>query len=202
MLFDAHTHVDSGIPGNLCAVCREDWDRVLETSGMVPFLGVHPWYAAGVDAVRLRKDLDGYLEMFPRAQVGECGLDASPKFRGSLPEQVQVLDVQLESAFRYGRSVHLHGSQAWGRLIDMLRERGRRKALPPFLLHAWNGSPELAKEAVKLGGRFSVGVRELGSPKAAERLRCIPQELLAAESDDDPASLPEAVRLLQELAAR
>lgn len=73
MLFDAHTHVDSGIPGNLCAVRREDWDRVLETCGMVPFLGVHPWYAAGVDAERLRKDLEGYLEMFPRAQVGNAG---------------------------------------------------------------------------------------------------------------------------------
>lgn len=202
MLFDAHTHVASGIPGNLCSVRRGDWDRVLAASGMVPFLGVHPWYAAGVDAERLREDLDGYLERFPRAQVGECGLDGSPKFRGFLPEQLMVLNVQLDAAFRYGRSVHLHGSQAWGRLLDVLRERGQRKELPPFLLHAWNGSPELAKEAVKLGGRFSVGMRELQSPKAVERLRGISPELLDAESDDDPASLPEAVRLLHELAVK
>lgn len=202
MLFDAHTHVASGVPGNLCAVRREDWDRVLEVSGMVPFLGVHPWYATGVDAGRLREDLERYLERFPHAQVGECGLDGSPKYRNSLSEQMVVLGVQLDAAFRYGRSVHLHGSHAWGRLLDVLRERGFRKELPPFLLHAWNGSPELAREAVKLGGRFSVGVRELRSPRAVERLRDIPPDLLAAESDDDPASLPEAVRLLRELAVR
>ncbi len=202
MLFDAHTHVASGVPGNLCAVRREDWERVLEVAGMVPFIGVHPWHAAGVDAARLAEDLTDYLERFPQAQVGECGLDGSPKYRASLPQQERVLDIQLDAAWRHGRCVHLHGSQAWGRLIDRLRERARRKALPPFLLHAWNGSPELATEAMKLGGRFSAGVRELRSPKAAARLCGIPAELLAAESDDDPPSLPEAVRLLQELAVK
>lgn len=198
-MMDYHTHVPGSHGGYLCAVRREDWARVVEqaaAAGMTPCLGVHPWHAEGVDAAELAFALDDALAAHPTADVGETGLDAAPAHRATLPAQRLLLQVQLGAAYRHERMAHLHGVQAWGELLTLLRERRRCGALPRILLHAWNGSHELAREFLELGVIFSVGLRELSHPIAAERYARIPAGRLFPETDDHPENWPRTLALL------
>ncbi len=193
---DYHTHVPVPQGGYLCSVTREDWVAVATTAGMEPCFGIHPWHAAGVDAGELAFDLDDWLVRYPQAGVGETGLDASTKHAATLEEQRLLLHIHLGAAFRHERMVHLHGVQAWAEILDILRARERAGTLPRVLLHAWNGSHELAREFLKLGAIFSVGLRELSSPKAAERYARIPADRLFPESDGHPENWARTVALL------
>ncbi len=191
-----HTHVPVPQGGYLCAVTREDWVRVATAPGMIPCFGIHPWHAAGVDAAELAFDLDDWLVRYPQAGVGESGLDASPKHAATLEAQRLLLHIHLGAAFRHERLIHLHGVQAWAEILDILRERERAGTLPRVLLHAWNGSHEMAREFLKLGAVFSVGLRELSSPKAQERYARIPADRLFPETDDRPEDWPRTLALL------
>ncbi len=193
---DYHTHKASPHGGYLCAVTRADWEAVAAAPGMTPCFGIHPWHAEGVDAAELAFELDDWLHRHPAAGVGETGLDASPRHAATLEAQRLLLHIHLGAAYRHERLVHLHGVQAWAELLELLRARERAGTLPRVLLHAWNGSHELAREFLKLGAIFSVGVRELGSPKAQERYARIPHDRLFAESDDDSGTFPRALALL------
>lgn len=196
---DYHTHTPGTHGGYLCAVRQEDWLRVLaeaNSAGMTPCLGVHPWYSAGVDAAELAFALDEALAANPMADVGETGLDAAPAHQSTLPAQRLLLQVQLGAAYRHERMAHLHGVRAWGELLSLLRERQRSGTLPRILLHAWSGSHELAREFLELGAIFSVGLRELSHPKAAERYARIPAGRLFPETDDHPENWARTVALL------
>ncbi len=193
---DYHTHHPGEHGGYLCAVTRADWERLATAPGMIPCFGIHPWHAEGVDAGQLAFELDDWLCRYPLAGVGESGLDASPRHATTLESQRLLLHIHLGAAYRHERLIHLHGVQAWAELLELLRARERAGTLPRVLLHAWNGSHELAREFLKLGALFSVGVRELSSPRAEERYARIPHERLFAESDDTPGSYPRAQALL------
>ncbi len=194
---DYHTHHPGEHGGYLCAVTRADWERVAASPGMTPCFGIHPWHAEGVDAAELAFELDDFLARYPQAAVGETGLDASARHAGTLDAQRLLLHIHLGAAYRHERLVHLHGVQAWAELLELLRARERAGTLPRVLLHAWNGSHELAREFLKLGAVFSVGLRELTHAKAQERYARIPHDRLFAESDDAAGSYPRALALLR-----
>lgn len=196
-MMDYHTHHVGSQGGYLCAVCREDWDRVAAACPpMIPCFGVHPWHAKDAPVAQTAYDLDEYLSRYPKAQVGESGLDATARYRESLGAQEVLLQVHLGAAFRHERMAHLHGAGAWGLLLERLRNREKKGTLPRVLLHAWNGAHELARDFLALGAIFSVGVRELSHPKAVDRYARIPADRLYAESDDQPENFPKAVALL------
>lgn len=193
---DYHTHHVSPHGGYLCSVTRADWERVAAAEGMSPCFGIHPWHAADTDPAELAFELDAWLSRHPQADVGETGLDGNEAHRGTLDAQRLLLRIHLGAAFRHDRMAHLHGSHAWGEIENILRERHRTGTLPRILLHAWNGSPELARRFLALGCVFSVGLRELLHPKAAERYAPIPAEKLFPESDDRPETFAQTLALL------
>ncbi len=193
---DYHTHIPGSHGGFLCAVTRADWERVAAAEGMTPCFGVHPWYAHEVDAAEIAFELDDWLTRYPQADVGESGLDATERHKETLEAQRLLLHIHLGAAFRHDRMVHLHGVKAWAELLELLRLRARSNTLPRVLLHAWNGSHELAREFLKLGAIFSVGLRELTHPKAQERYARIPADKLFPETDDHPENWERTLALL------
>lgn len=195
---DYHTHHFNPAGGHICAVTRADWPRVAAATGMTPAFGVHPWHAHEVaDPADFAFELDEYLARYPQAQVGETGLDASDKHRATLESQRLLLHLHLGAAFRHERLVHLHAVRAHSELLQILKERARTNTLPQVLLHAWNGSHELAREFLALGAVFSVGFRELSHPKAAERYSRIPEGKLFPESDASPELWPRTLALFR-----
>ena len=170
-MFDAHTHLQdprlhgllpqlltaaeaAGIRG-ICSCSTSPADvasvrQLPRKHGQIQIVrgyGIHPWYA---ENARL-ETIEAALMQDPEACVGEIGLDG---VRGVSPlQQRKIFEAQLELAIRLQRPVILHGARAWGELTDILKNFAPR--LPGFLLHSFGGSPELARENLKLGAIFS-----------------------------------------------
>ncbi len=141
--------------------------------------------AATVAATAAR--LRGLLEQFPRAGVGECGLDRGVGAPG--PEvQVPVFLGQVRLARDLQRTLTIHCVRAWGMLIDALLT----EAPPPrLLLHGFSGSLETARRLLPMGAYFSCSGAILQPRRAAmlEVFRQLPRERILLETDA-PESLP------------
>lgn len=130
-----------------------------------PSYGLHPWHV-GNAGPHWRDTLRRTLEAHPRAGIGEIGLDrwildrARPDDarlaglrRAPLAEQEEAFAWQLALAAERNLPVTIHGLDAWGPLLDVLRATPRPAC--GFLLHAYSGSAELAREFAALGAYFS-----------------------------------------------
>lgn len=207
-LFDSHNHLQRfadpariiaemravGIAG--CVVngtAEDDWEAVARLAEdfpdfVTPAFGLHPWQAHR-RSDRWRTILEGYLDRFPHASLGECGLDgwvASP----APAVQLEAFLPQLALARDRGLPLTLHALKAWQPLFDAFA----REAPPPkFLLHSFGGTPELADRLAATGAWFSFSGYFL-QPRKAKVLaafRMLPQDRLLLESDA-PDMLPPA----------
>jgi TatD DNase family protein len=185
----------AGIAG--CVVngtSEEDWEAVAglgETfpDFVRPAFGLHPWRAHERSAGWLKK-LEGWLDRFPGASVGECGLDGWIE-GPSLEVQREVFLPQLALARQRGLPVTVHALKAWEALFEALDREP-----PPeggFLLHSFGGSAELAKRTADLGAWFSFSGYFLQPRKAKvlEAYRAVPRERLLVETDAPDMLPPE-----------
>jgi len=174
--------------------CEADWPRVRDLAirlpGLVqPSFGLHPWNCTGRSPGWLTS-LQGHLDAFPRAGLGECGLDRW--IEGfDLDDQTGVFRSQLALAATRNLPLTIHCLRAWGPLLECLR----RNPLPErgFLLHSYGGSPELVDELVPLGAWFSFSGAFLHprKQKVREAFRRVPADRLLVETDA-PDMLPPA----------
>lgn len=169
----------------VCNATRpEDWLAV-ETAAaadrrVVPFYGVHPWYAdkLPVDWARL---LEQFLKRRPDAGIGEVGLDKSRQV--DLARQTEVLHLELELAGRLKRPLAFHCVRAWSDLVGILK-----RSLPPktrFMVHSFQGSPQVLQELLKLGGYISFSWKSLqrDTEESIALMRSVPIDRLLLETD-------------------
>jgi TatD DNase family protein len=182
-----------------------DWDAVVALSlrfnWVRPSFGLHPWDVGNRSELWLKK-LSMLLDHHPRAGVGEIGLDRwildrarpdDPRLiglrRAPLDEQKDVFVAQLRLAAERNRPVSIHCLEAWGALNDVIRD----EAVPArgFLLHAYNGSAELAQTFAERGAYFSFNGAFLAErhEKQRETFKKIPADRLLVETDA-PAMIP------------
>jgi TatD DNase family protein len=198
--FDAHCHLqdprlnrripevlararEAGVAHMACCATREaDWDRVLDLArdhaGVVPMLGLHPWFAGDAEpgwAGRLRARLG-------RAGIGECGLDFGPGRPGREVQEAAFL-AQLRLAMDLDRPVAIHCVRAWGRLVELLRATGIPAA--GAMVHGFGGSPEVAAELQGLGLHlsFSGAAVRPGARRGPLALAAAAADRLLLESD-------------------
>lgn len=190
--------------------CESDWPDVVslarEHALILPSFGLHPWNA-GNATVQWRDTLHRQLDAHPRAAIGEIGLDrwildrARPDDsrlaglrRAPLEEQLATFRWQLELAAERNLPTTIHCIDAWGALLDTLRTA--RRPARGFLLHAYGGSAELAREFTALGAYFSFNGYFLGDRASAKRevFKSLPADRLLAETDAPAMPLPSQAR--------
>jgi TatD DNase family protein len=215
-LFDAHCHLlpadayrraaASGVEKiAVCGTSSNDWKTILQLAEqipqIVPMIGIHPWFVSG-DWKESFQGLEKRLRDFPQAGtgerqasaqlvgIGECGLDFQPRFTNRA-EQEECFAAHLELARELNRPVAVHCVQAWGRLVEILREH----PAPRILLHAFGGAVELIPELTELNCWFSF-CGQVTRPEA-KRVRAaaaaVPAERLLIETDSPdfpPAGSP------------
>jgi TatD DNase family protein len=192
--------------------CETDWPDVAAVCAelsalnaqlrLVPSYGLHPWNVGNAspqwrDALRRRLDAE------PHAAIGEIGLDRwilerarpdDPRLAGlrraALDEQLDAFAWQLRLAAERNLPVTIHCIDAWGALADALRTSPRPAR--GFLLHAYGGSSELARDFAALGAYFSFNGYFLGERQAAKRavFATLPAARLLAETDAPAMPLP------------
>jgi len=181
------------------ATNEEEWPVVAalarEYDWILPSHGVHPWDSGN----RSPGWLDGLraaLLAEPTAAVGEIGLDrwiidgikpGDPRIAGlrvaQLDEQAEVFAAQLALAAELNRAASIHCVQAWGALLDILKQTPRPAR--GFLLHGYAGPAEMIKAFTALGAFYSFNL-ELLLPRHAGRLenfKTIPPDRLLVETD-------------------
>lgn len=209
------------IPIRACVVngtSEQDWRDVttlcsnpkLKTQNPKPILlpsyGLHPWNVGNASS-RWRETLVRTLDAHAHAFIGEVGLDRwildrarpdDPRLTGlrraPLAEQLDVFTWQLRLAAERNLPVTIHCLDAWGALADILRT----SPLPArgFLLHAYGGSAELAREFTTFGAYFSFNGYFLGERQSAKRyvFRSLPLDRLLVETDAPAMPLPASHR--------
>jgi TatD DNase family protein len=131
------------------ATHEDDWQAVVNMAtgqpGIVPFLGIHPWFVETATAGWDKRLLSLLLEI--PAGIGETGLDKC--CRADFTRQQQIFMIQLKMASELKRPLVIHCVKAWGRLLEILEQF--TEPLPPIMLHAFAGSRETLQRLLKLG---------------------------------------------------
>lgn len=199
MLFDTHIHLDRlsnlqleveaareyGINRFLLPGVRpEAWPLLMQTvssiAGAFAAPGVHPLAAREWNSVT-QEQLLHYLQRPDSVAVGEIGLDALIEIPLELQET--VLREQLRIAINCGLPVVLHCRRATGRLLQILQqERADRVG---GILHAFSGSAETAREAIRLGFALAIGgpATYPEAKRSPEVIRRLPAEWIVLETD-------------------
>lgn len=205
--------------------CEADWPEVAAlcstshllspASGLqlVPSFGLHPW-DAGNRTPDWQKKLLAALDADPHAALGEFGLDRwildrarpdDPRLAGlrraPLAEQLEVFAWQLDLAAARNLPASIHCLDAFGPLLDALR--AAKIPARGFLLHAYSGSAEMAKNFADLGAYFSFNGAFLEERK--QRLRevyaALPADRLLVETDAPAMRLPAPLEKFSPLVA-
>ncbi len=142
---------DRGVGQFLCnGTSPEDWQEVLDLAadreGVVPFLGLHPWFVerfAGEWQELLRTKAVG-----TPCGIGEIGLDRHFVESG-YTEQEDVFEAQLELARELNRPAAVHCVKAWDRLEGILRDREVEDDV--IMVHSFGGSRKLMYRLLDLG---------------------------------------------------
>lgn len=160
----------------------------------------HPgvYAAAGVHPHEAKDAPPDYLETLekmlsqPRVRaLGEIGLDyyydLSPR-----DIQLRVMAEQVDLAVRLGKPVIFHIRDAHGDVVDFFRSR---KELPEGIIHCFSGSPETAREYVKMGFYISFAgpLTFKKAPHLQAAAREVPLDRVLVETDS-PYLAPEPVR--------
>jgi len=170
---------------------EDDWEDVASLAEshpdfVTPAFGLHPW-KAHLRSGSWLATLEAYLDRFPTASIGECGLDGWVE-QPSLAIQSEVFLPQLALARERRLPLTIHALKAWEPLFDAFA------AEPPpekSLLHSFGGSPELVQRLAAMGGYFSFSGHFLHprKVKVLEAFKSVPPDRLLLETDA-PDMLP------------
>lgn len=171
-----------------CGITPETSLRCLEWgkkySGAFAACGLHPENLLENHCDNLRM-LDEIGEMYSEEKcvaVGEIGLDYYWT-DGNRNEQKEIFALQLEQALDQNLPVIIHDREAHGDTLDILSSFGGRGLRG--VLHSFSGSPETAREVLKLGFyiSFSGVITFKNALKPSEVLKVVPRDRILLETD-------------------
>lgn len=174
-----------GVTHMVCCGTREaDWPAVLEVArqheGVLPMLGLHPWYAHEAEPGWLERLSD--LLSRERAGLGECGLDFALEAPARELQEAAFRD-QLRLARELNRPLSIHCRRAWVRLSALAQEEG----LPACgaVVHAFSGSAEVARDLLRVGFHlsFSCSLTNPANLRGAKAAAAVAEERLLFETD-------------------
>ncbi len=173
---------------------ESDWHHVAELAAAHPSIirpafGLHPWYL-NQRTTHWRDVIEQQLVAYPKASIGECGLDRWIHDH-DIDDQQKVFREHLALAVKHDRPITIHCLKAWGALVDTLQSATK---LPRgFLVHAFSGSIETAHQLESLGAYFSFSGYFLHERKGTicETYSQLPIERLLIETDAPSMPLPE-----------
>ncbi len=194
-MFDTHCHltdldapyeeasaaIDRGVTLLSCGYHAESCREVAALRYAAPRVGVafglHPWFA--------EEPLDPILEHIEQpgaSAVGEIGLDLYRSANvPTLDRQRAVLEAQLEFANRLGLPVSLHSRHAVEPLLEVLKRHPGVRGV----FHAFTGSAEQARVALRLGFLLGVGggATRPGAKRVRRLIEQLPLESFVLETD-------------------
>lgn len=147
--------------------------------------GLHPYFVSENTVEDCEAALDELVKILPQAMaLGEAGLDFRPHImKDSESLQIEMFENQIEIAKAFLKPMVLHIVQAHEKAIQIFDIWGAPEKAG--LVHAFNGSYEVAKKYIDKGFCISVGgaVTYEKNKKLRDCVQKIPLEYLLVESD-------------------
>ncbi|TXR54133.1 TatD family hydrolase [Reinekea thalattae] len=207
-LIDSHCHLDAveALTTNLdqahsLGICQHivpaitpaQWPKVmaLQSPSIHIALGTHPWYVENpeqeqAELLRFLKESSSMLtESSSTAQrpvaIGEIGLDFYPakQPRPSKEIQLESFSQQLAIAESHQLPVIVHAVKAHNEVIETLKKFPEIRGV----IHAFNGSIEIAQQYLALGFCFGAGPLLLKSQKLTRVFAQLPLANILLETD-------------------
>ena len=148
------------------SLSAEDWSLLLSLvrteERIVPFFGIHPWYAEA-DPAGWDSELAHILINHAGAGIGTIGLDKSPN-GGDYVKQKKIFLRQLQLAEQMSRPVAIHCDQAWDDLMGFIQDH--KPARTRFMIRDYQGSAAILEQLTALGAYISFS-REALKEKSA-----------------------------------
>ena len=201
-MIDAHCHCQPtpGITALWNSVKSADWDCIPASPNIIPFYGIHPWYAKSCSKIELLS-LGQFIKQKKAAGIrfgiGETGLDKTGK-NPDIEDQKGFFAFHLWLAEQYKVPVAVHCVHAWGIFEEILADV---PADLPLLMHSYSGSLETAQSLLKRNTWFSFSPSVQRIEKQAEVLRQLPLEQLFLETDLTDCTPEQHRQALEELYA-
>lgn len=153
--------------------------NLLAVSNTYFSLGIHPWHIDTQDIDTAMQTLETCRHHPKLLAIGECGLDkciATP-----LSRQAKIFECQVELAEHWRKPLVIHCVRAYNELMQIKKTANTTL---PWIIHGFNGSPELAEQLLEQEYYLSLG-KALLSPKskASLLLRTMPLDRLFLETD-------------------
>lgn len=140
-------------------------------------LGLHP------EIAHLKYDeLSLFIENIKQTRfIGEIGLDGSKKYKETFGIQAEIFEKVIAECNSQGNkiiSIHSRGA-----VKEVLNVLVRYPNCGKPILHWYSGNLKHLSIAIKLGCRFSIGLKMIRSKKGYEIVKKIPKELVLLETD-------------------
>jgi len=144
-------------------------------------VGLHPWHIKSYEENdKLLQMVEDALEFDHVIFVGECGLDK--KTETDFQEQIRVFKVQAFMAEEFEYPMIVHCVKAYNEVVEI--HKSMKPALP-WILHGYNGSPELTEQLSKRNFLFSFGQSLFNKKsKAVSSFKQLPLEKIFIETDE------------------
>lgn len=209
-MIDTHCHLDlepllaqlpqllqeadaSGVSGFVVPGLHPDgWAGIsrlaTEYPQIMPAFGIHPMHAGSADDQKLALLAEYSVQGMA---IAETGLD--PTYRVPMQTQENAFREHLRLALKLGLPVLVHCRKVFERTLLVMREE--RAGHVGGIMHAFSGSPEMAREFIRLGFAISI-CGSITWKNAVKPLRLageIAMEHLVLETDA-PDMTPEPYR--------
>ena len=159
----------------------DQWTQVssLHSDLIACSYGTHPWFVSDPDIEEQR--LTHYLSLHKAYAVGEIGLDFYPATRPRPDRGLQIESFarQLSIAHQSQLPVIIHSVKAHQETVRLLKQQPAIRGV----IHAFNGSIEMAQDYISLGFLLGIGPQLLRSEKLQRTVAQCPLDRLLLETD-------------------
>lgn len=181
MLIDLHAHPSPAKQDGRAIISLSISDEdslsspLLKEESTIPLsIGLHPWHVDKERTAQACTDLLPWLSLPQVVAVGEAGID---RLRGGQMElQLEVFEIQARLAAEMKKPLIVHCVKAFDEVIRLHKTRFPHE---PWVIHAFRGKPEQARQLLREEFFLS-----FGEHFNDEALRLCPPDRLFIESDE------------------
>lgn len=149
--------------------------------------GIHPWDSFQETQLELTNEVINDKKLI---YIGETGLD---KLKGAeLHVQIEIFKQHIHASEQWEKPLLIHCVRCFNELVHLYKEHAPKQK---WIVHGFNGSPELAKQLTKAGFMLSFGIAIMyKNSKAAQSLHAVSEDHFLLETDDANIPIQEIYR--------
>lgn len=150
-------------------------------NNLYAIIGMYPEYASEYDD-QFEAFLDSNLDNPKVVAVGEIGLDFHTEGFDALAQQ-RVFARQIQLAGKHNLPLSIHTREAFEKTLDTLKQN--KQYLHGGVIHCFSGSPEVAREFIKLGFKLGIGgvCTFKNAKKVVDTIKDVDPQYLLLETD-------------------